>query len=96
MLPELLRPVQEGHDMGTHADAVGIKLGGRCAGGDAVLHCPDDGIMVECVGGHIHEGIGCTVNHLAAVGTPQEGDPSWMPEPVSDVSTISASPTTSS
>ena len=47
---------QEGHGLGTGAAAVGIKAGGGNAGGDALVHRPQDGVVVVIPGLHILEG----------------------------------------
>ena len=52
---------QEGHDLGPVAGSQGTEVGFIHAGGDALLHGPQDALEEEAVVGHIHKGIlaGC-------------------------------------
>ena len=67
------RPVEEGHDLGAGAGVVGGELRLAGAGGDPVLHGPEDGLVVILGRGHVGEGVVRRFGLGAAVGTPEEG-----------------------
>jgi len=53
----LCSPVQEGDHMGPEALTIGVEGGVGCAGGDAVLQGPQDGLIVVTAIGDIGEGV---------------------------------------
>ena len=66
--------VQEGDDLSAAASGEGSEGGGRGAVGDALLDGPQNGLVVEVVLVHIHEGV-LSGGGLGGTGsTPQEGD----------------------
>ena len=48
---------QEGDGLRTGADAIGVEGGGAGAGGDALVHGPDHGVLIVGACGHVGEGI---------------------------------------
>ena len=66
--------VEEGHDLCAGAGGGGAEGGGRGAGGDAVLHRPEDGLVEEVAGVHVGEGIDGGLGLGGASGRPQEED----------------------
>ena len=64
---------EEGNGLAAGTLAVGLKMRGIYAGGDALLGCPDHGIPVEAVVGHILEGLLFRCFIYAGVATASAG-----------------------
>ena len=69
----MIGSIQECCDLGAGTGGVGAEPVLAGAGGDALLHGPQDRVVVVCVGAHIGKRVG-PVSLGGAVGTPQEGD----------------------
>ena len=65
---------EEGDHRRPVAGGQGAEMGGVRAGGDALLHRPEDGLFTEAALGHIGEGVDGAPGLGTAGGRPQEGD----------------------
>ena len=66
-------PVQEGHDSSPVAGQAGAEVALVGAGGDAIFHGPQHGLLVEAALLHIHKGILGDGRLRTPGGPPQEG-----------------------
>ena len=66
--------IEERDHLGAGARSVRVERRAGSAGGDAVLHSPENRLIIIGGGAHVRERIACALRSRSALRAPEEGD----------------------